>query len=129
MNKRIERKVTGAAILQVPLGVAELVGFEKDRAEGGKIKIEQTSVTHVNINIGQECAERFLQIRNGLRAEGAVLSNGREVVSNADVFRWILENMTLAEEQPEEPQGKKGQPKQRGKKPANSTPLQTAADL
>jgi len=47
--------------------------------------------THVDVQLNREQAESMHRIFHGLDQAGARLQNGRRIATNADAFRWLLE--------------------------------------
>jgi len=94
-SPRIERNGIGTGTICVPLAQAKLVGYEKDQVEEGKIRLENSSAQYIGLRVGPEIAQKFQLIKNGLVAQGSALQCGRPVFSNADVLRWMMENIQI----------------------------------
>lgn len=46
---------------------------------------------HIEGWLRREDANTFARLRQALRDQGATLSNGKEVRSNPDIMRWLME--------------------------------------
>jgi hypothetical protein len=66
-------------------------GYEAQHAAVGGVQLVAPSHTHVNVQLGPKAARALLRIREGLRATGATLPDGRPVFTTADALRFLLE--------------------------------------
>ena len=81
--------------LSIPLGQAELTGYQRELTDEGEVLFESRGI-HLNVQLGQKAAAAFSAFRNGLRAAGEKLPDGRPVYSNADALRWLCESIASA---------------------------------
>src|SRR5689334_122784 len=89
----------GELALTLPVGDDEHVGYQSQLIEGGDVPLEVRGV-HLNVHLGSKAAMIFARIRNGLRATGAKLDDGRPVWSNADALRYVFEALAEASPKP-----------------------------
>lgn len=57
----------------------------------GAIQMDAHASRHVDVQLDREQANMLKRIRAGCDDQNARLANGRRVVSNADVIRYLLE--------------------------------------
>lgn len=55
---------------------------------------EEYCSDHVEARLGRRHAVALKRLRRGLERDAATLEDGRHVRSNADVVRWLLDQLT-----------------------------------
>lgn len=95
MAKKTATVKVDSVTIEVPLGSTPSGGYELQSLQEGRVNIGSRGV-HVDAQLGADAAEAFLRVRNGLRDSNAKLASGRPVWSNADAFRWIMEQVAGA---------------------------------
>lgn len=81
--------------LKIDLPLGEIpIGYECDQASGGRLSMSPRGGTHLQVQLKPAEAKTFLRIREGLRAKGEKLDDGRPVWTNPDVLRFILSRIT-----------------------------------
>ena|ERR1035437_3083992 len=76
-------------MIEVPVSDVPLVGYQ----------IDSDSVAHLDVNFNRQSPRSrhykiaFMRIKSGLIHAGAKCPDGLPVVSNADVLRWLLDQV------------------------------------
>lgn len=92
MAKQTKIVEVNSVMVELPIGELPESGYEVQCAHSGSVDLTSRGV-HVDAQLGQEAAEAFLKVRNGLRNASAKLATGRPVWSNADALRWMMEQV------------------------------------
>jgi hypothetical protein len=82
--------------LSLTLGAPERPGFQTELIAGGEMTLDGDTGAHLNVQVGPRGAAVFARYRNALRASEAKRPDGRQVWSNADALRYLLESMADA---------------------------------
>lgn len=77
--------------LDVPVGSAEAIGYQRELMKGGDVPLDIRGV-HLNLHLGPKAATAFMRFRNGLR------TTDPRIESNADALRWLFEQLAEAAE-------------------------------
>lgn len=83
---------TGASVaIAIPFAASDALGYEAQQVQAGHLQLGEGRAAHIDAWLGAVEAATFVEIRAGLRKAGARLNNGREVFSNPDVIRWLMQ--------------------------------------
>ena len=95
--RQASAEAVGDIQLTLPVGSVEQSGYQSELIAGGEMSLDVTAA-HLNINVGARGASAFVRVRNGLRAAGSKLQDGRPVWTNADALRFIVDAIADAVE-------------------------------
>lgn len=84
--------------LTLPMGLeGEDTGYQASQTAGGDVRLRTRARLHVRVNFGAKGAVALTRLRNGLRASGAKLGDGKPVWTSTDALRYLLESLADAE--------------------------------